>query len=187
MVTRSSAASTSAGGSPRPSPPIRIAIGPTGRRRTAAGRRAARSPRSGSRVARASAIAVGGRLAARSAAAARCPSIRAAPSSRTGSRACAGRDDAGRAAGFGDAHDRADVARILDVDGDDDQRGVRARTSARPVGAGRSASATMRARRSHRAQRVHHRRAMTVTTSTPARSSAATSDRSRVVARPPST
>ena len=54
----------------------------------------------------------------------------------------AGDDDAGRAAGLGDAHDRADVAGILHVDGDDDQRSARPE-KVRVGRGGRAASATM--------------------------------------------
>ena len=93
-------------------------------------------------VARASATALGV-ARTRSAVAARCPSTRAALSSRR-IRARAGGEDAGRAGGLGDAHDCAEVAGVLDVGGDDDERGCGAAVeSVVDSTLGRRAMATM--------------------------------------------
>ena len=157
---RSSAASTSAGGRP-----ATFAADEHGersasnRRRTAAGRRAARSRRCGSRARRASATrAVGGRGRRRAAAAARCPSIRAAPSSRT--------DWPTRPAATTPVAPAASATRTIAprLPGSCTSTAMTTSGDWPPCKAsvdgqrGRSASATIAARRSHRADRVHHRR-----------------------------
>ena len=77
------------------------------------------------------------------------------PAERVGG--AARRDDAARAAGFRDAHDRADIARILHVGGDDDERRP-GRVDAFDVGRRPLGEGDDRARRAHRADRLHHRR-----------------------------
>ena len=144
IVTRSSHWATTSSDSPGPSPPRSSATGPV--QSMSSGARPSRGDRCDrSRAGRLDAVARSSDVGrpSRPAAAVRCPCCRAAPSTRTGCADAPQTSDAGDAAGFGRANQRAEIAGILHVDGDEDEP-VRACSRWRSASIGvRRAMATM--------------------------------------------
>ena len=157
IVTRSSAAATIEAGSPAPSPPMtsaRRAIETDFVERPAA----ARNGDHDATAVPAGLVERGHRVGMRDHRQPQRTAHRASqrfPAERIGG--AARRDHPGRAAGLGDADDGADIPRILDVHGADDDGDGGVEHACLAAG-GRSASATIAARRSNRAQRGHDRR-----------------------------